>query len=423
MGVAEELARRARAAQESLARADAHARNEALTRMAAALRACAQDILEANERDVRRACEAQASDAMVDRLALTPARVEAMAAGLEAIAAQPDPLGRVQDGMRLASGLSVERVTVPLGVVAMVYEARPNVTSDAAGLCVKTGNAVVLRGGSAALETNVATSEALRAALGACGLPKDCVCLLAEAGHAATDELMGLTGLVDVLIPRGGAGLIRHCVERARVPVIETGTGNCHVYVHASADEDMALSIIRNAKCSRPGVCNACESVLVDAARAQTFLPRLVSSCAEWGVLVHADEMTLALARAAGGAAASSCVAADEEDWGREYLALELSCKVVGGLDEAVRHVRRYGTGHSECIVTQDYAAAEEFLARVDAACVYVNASTRFTDGGMFGLGAEIGISTQKLHARGPMGADALVTTKYLCRGSGQVRE
>ena len=422
MGVAEELARRAKAAQAVLAQASSAVRNDALVRMAGALRDEAGAILQANAADVARACDAGMRPSLVDRLRLDEGRVEAMAQGLLAIAGQPEVLGRVLDGTRLPNGLAVERVSVPLGVVAMVYEARPNVTSDAAGLCVKTGNAVVLRGGSAALATNEAVASALRGALADAGLPQDCVCLLASADRAATDELMGLTGLVDVLIPRGGAGLIRHCVESAKVPVIETGTGNCHVYVHAAADLDAALAIIENAKCSRPGVCNACESVLVDAACAVEFLPRLVRACASWGVCVHGDEQTLAAARDALGERQGTCVPAGEDDWGREYLALELSCRVVDGLDEAVAHVNRYGTGHSECIVTRDYAASETFLARVDAACVYVNASTRFTDGGMFGLGAEIGISTQKLHARGPMGARDLVTTKYLCRGAGQVR-
>ena len=261
--------------------------------------------------------------------------------------------------------------------------------------------------------------EALRDALVSCDLPADAVCLLTSPGHAAVEELFGLVGLVDVLIPRGGAGLIQNCVQNSKVPVIETGTGNCHTYVHAQADQAMALDILHNAKCSRPGVCNACESVLVDQACATEFLPKLLGACAQWGVLVHGDETTLQVAQDLG---LSCCVAAQEQDWGREYLAFELSCKVVDGIEEAIEHINRYGTGHSECIVTRDYAASQAFLAGVDAAAVYVNASTRFTDGGMFGLGAEIGISTQKLHARGPMGAGALVSTKYVCRGDGQVR-
>ncbi len=397
-------------------------RNAALMAMAAQLRAQAPRILAANAEDVAAAQAAGIAESLIDRLLLNEARVEGMACGLEELAAQPDPLGRVLDGSTLSNGLSIQKVTVPMGVVAIVYEARPNVTSDAAGICLKAGNACVLRGGSIAARSCQAVVEALRDALVGCGLPADAVCLLTTPGHAAVEELFGLVGLVDVLIPRGGAGLIRNCVENSKVPVIETGTGNCHVYVHASADQDMALDIIHNAKCQRPGVCNACESVLVDAAVAGEFLPRLLSSCQAWGVLVHADETTAGVARDLGLVEGTHWVAGGEDDWGREYLALELSCKVVEGLDEAVGHINRYGTGHSECIVCNDYEASQAFLAGVDAAAVYVNASTRFTDGGMFGLGAEIGISTQKLHARGPMGAEALVSTKYLCRGSGQVR-
>ncbi len=397
-------------------------RNAALMAMAAQLRAQAPRILAANAEDVAAAQAAGIAESLIDRLLLNEARVEGMARGLEELAAQPDPLGRVLDGSTLSNGLSIQKVTVPMGVVAIVYEARPNVTSDAAGICLKAGNACVLRGGSIAARSCQAVVEALRDALVGCGLPADAVCLLTTPGHAAVEELFGLVGLVDVLIPRGGAGLIRNCVENSKVPVIETGTGNCHVYVHASADQDMALDIIHNAKCQRPGVCNACESVLVDAAVAGEFLPRLLSSCQAWGVLVHADETTAGVAQGLGHVEGTHWVAGGEDDWGREYLALELSCKVVEGLDEAVGHINRYGTGHSECIVCNDYAASQAFLAGVDAAAVYVNASTRFTDGGMFGLGAEIGISTQKLHARGPMGAEALVSTKYLCRGSGQVR-
>lgn len=421
MGEAREAALRAREAARTLARTGSAERDAALRAMAEGLRADAGAIVAANALDMADARAAGMREQLLDRLMLDEARVESMARGLEGVAGQPDPLGRTVSGSRLPNGLAVEKVTVPLGVVAMVYEARPNVTSDAAGLCVKSGNAAVLRGGSSAARSCAAVAESLRASLDRQGLPRDAVSLLSSPGHGAVEELLGLTGLVDVLIPRGGAGLIRACVEGAKVPVIETGTGNCHVYVHRAADPEMALKIIENAKCQRPGVCNACESVLVDEAAAPLFLPALVRACARWGVLVHGDAATLAAALEAG-LGAEAVVEATEEDWGREYLALELSCKVVGGLDEAVAHINRYGTGHSECIVTGDYAAAEEFLAGVDAAAVYVNASTRFTDGGMFGLGAEIGISTQKLHARGPMGAEALVTTKYVCRGMGQVR-
>ncbi len=422
MGQAREAALRAKEASRVMARTGSDVRDGALRSMATALRARAAEVCAANAADMEAARAAGVSPQLLDRLFLDEGRVDAMARGLEEVASQPDPLGRTVSGSRLANGLSVEKVTVPLGVVAMVYEARPNVTSDAAGLCVKTGNAAVLRGGSLAARSCAAVAAVLRDALVEQGLPADAVCALTAPGHDVVEELFGLTGLVDVLIPRGGAGLIRACVEGARVPVIETGTGNCHVYVHAAADPDMALNILRNAKTQRPGVCNACESVLVDGAVAPAFLPRLVAACADWGVLVHGDAATVVAAEGAGLARGHDFVEASEDDWGREYLALELSCKVVGGLDEAIAHVNRYGTGHSECIVTCDYAAAEGFLAGVDAAAVYVNASTRFTDGGMFGLGAEIGISTQKLHARGPMGAESLVTTKYVCRGAGQVR-
>lgn len=422
MGEALVKATRARAAASEMATAGSRERDAALRAMAAALRAATGRILAANAADMEAARAAGTSRQLLDRLMLDEARVEAMACGLDEIAAQPDPLGRVLSGNRLANGLSVEKVTVPLGVVAVVYEARPNVTSDAAGLCVKTGNAALLRAGSLATNSAVEVAEVLREALDAEGLPRDAVQVLTSPGHEAVDELFGLTGLVDVLVPRGGAGLIRACVENAKVPVIETGTGNCHTYVERTADLAMALSILENAKTQRPSVCNACESVLVDEAVADEFLPVLVGACARWGVLVHGDARTVEAARSAGLEVGRGVVEATGEDWGREYLALELSVKVVEGLDEAVRHINRYGTGHSECIVTQDYRASEEFLARVDAAAVYVNASTRFTDGGMFGLGAEIGISTQKLHARGPMGAESLVTTKYLCRGAGQVR-
>ncbi len=420
MGEARIKATRAAVAARELAGTGAALRDAGLRAMAGALRARCDRVLAANGDDVARARQAGVSEALVDRLALDAARVEGMACGLEQIAAQPDPLGRVLDGSCAAGGLRVERVTVPLGVVAMVYEARPNVTSDAAGLCLKAGNACVLRGGSMARGSNAAVAEALTAGLAAAGLPPDAVCLLEGGGHEVVDELMGLTDLVDVLIPRGGTELIRSCVENARVPVIQTGVGNCHVYVHERADFAMARAIVMNAKTQRPGVCNACESVLVDASVTDAFVPGLLDELAAAGVTVHADPLVERVARASGHAGCT--VRAEEDDWGREYLALELSMRAVGGVEEAIDHINRYGTRHSECIVTQDYAAAELFLAKVDAAAVYVNASTRFTDGGMFGLGAEIGISTQKLHARGPMGAGALVTTKYLCRGAGQTR-
>ena len=422
MAEAYEKALAAKAASRRIGALGSAERNAALAAMAQELRRQAAPILAANAQDVQAAQANGVVPSLIDRLMLDESRIEGMARGLEELAGQSDPLGRVLDGSTLSNGLAIQKVTVPMGVVAIVYEARPNVTSDAAGICLKAGNACVLRGGSIAARSCQAVVDALRCALESCGLPADAVCLLTTPGHTAVEELFGLVGLVDVLIPRGGAGLIRNCVENSKVPVIETGTGNCHVYVHASADQQMALDIIHNAKCQRPGVCNACESILVDEAVAGEFLPRLLKACRAWGVLVHADGVTACAAEGLGLEAGKDWACATEQDWGREYLAFELSCKVVPGLGEAIDHINRYGTGHSECIVCSDYAASQAFLSGVDAAAVYVNASTRFTDGGMFGLGAEIGISTQKLHARGPMGAEALVSTKYLCRGSGQVR-
>lgn len=421
MSEAMDKARLAKAAAPRLGRAPRALRERALVLAAGSIRARAGQIVAANERDLGRARAAGMPEPLQDRLMLDAGRVEAMAASLEDIARQDDPLGRVVSGSTLSCGLRVERVTVPLGVVAMVYEARPNVTADAFGLCLRSGNACVLKGGSAARESCLAIAGACRSALEEAGLPADALQYVDDdAAHTQTAELLGATGLVDVLIPRGGASLIRACVEGAKVPVIETGTGNCHVYVHASANLEKARAIVMNAKTQRVGVCNACESLLVDRDVAASFLPDMLVELAGAGVLVHGD----AEARAA----AESCsvrvpfVDAIEEDWGREYLALEISVRVVSGLDEAIAHVNRYGTGHSEAIVADSYDACERFLAEVDAAVVYANASTRFTDGGVFGLGAEIGISTQKLHARGPMGAAALTTTKYLARGEGQVR-
>ncbi len=421
MGEAREKALLAREAARVVAGLGSSERNAALCAMAQGLRSAREDILGANGLDIDAARAKGTSEQLIDRLALSSERLESMACGLEGVARQPDPLGRVVTGSRLPNGLQVEQLTVPLGVVAMVYEARPNVTSDAAGLCLKSGNACVLRGGSLAARSCAAIVEALRGALASCGLPREAVCLLESPGHGVVDELFGLVGLIDVLVPRGGAGLIRACVENARVPVIETGTGNCHMYVERTADLSMAAAILLNAKCSRPSVCNACESVLIDAGllqRCPDAIDRVLAPTVEAGVAVHGDAETCAAVERLGGTG----LLASDDDWGTEYLSLELSCKVVGGTDEAIDHINRFGTGHSECIVTSDYAAAERFLARVDAAAVYVNASTRFTDGEMFGLGAEVGISTQKLHARGPMGADALVTTKFVCRGNGQTR-
>ena len=403
-----DLAVAAKAASASLATASDEQRQEAVRAMAAALRNGVDSIVAANELDMSAARDAGTSAGLLDRLLLTPERVEGMAAGLEKLAELPDPVGRVLDHRVLASGVDLTRVSVPLGLVAMVYEARPNVTADAAGICIRTGNACILRGGSLAYHSCAMIAELLADALEAKGFPREAVSMIESTDREATGELMKLRGIVDVLIPRGGAGLIQRCVRESLVPVIETGTGNCHIYVHESADFDKALNIIVNAKTQRVGVCNAAESLLVDRAVADSFLPAVVAVLHDHGVLIHGDEATCAACADAGLAEGDNYVAATEEDWGREYLALEMSVKVVASEDEA--------------IVAEDTDACERFLDAVDASAVYANASTRFTDGGEFGLGAEIGISTQKLHARGPFAAEALTTYKYKLRGTGQVR-
>lgn len=422
MSEAIEKATAAKAASVLLAQATAAERTSAILKAAQAVDEGRSAIIEANARDMERARGNGMPAPMLDRLMLDDARIDGIVSAMREVASQPDPIGEVVGGRTLASGIRLTQVRVPLGVIGMIYEARPNVTADAICLTLRTGNAVVLRGGSAALESCAAIVEACRRGISEAGLPADCVSLLVSEGHEQTIELMHAEGLVDLIIPRGGHSLIRTCVEQSSVPVIQTGEGNCHVYVHASADLDMALRLIENAKVQRPGVCNAIETVLVDEAVASEFLPRLVAACSDWGVLVHGDHKTTSIAENLGLDEGREYAPATEADWATEYDALELAVRVVSGLDEAISHINTYGTQHSECIVTSDVAAADAFLARVDAAAVYVNASTRFTDGGMFGLGAEIGISTQKLHARGPMGALALTTTKCLLRGEGQVR-
>jgi len=415
MSEAMELARRAREASRELAHASSQVRDAALCAMAAALIERADAILDANALDMDAARQADIPAPLLDRLMLDTSRIAAISSAVLQLAREADPIGEVLSGRRLGNGIWLEQVRVPLGVVAMIYEARPNVTADAAALCVKTGNAVILRGGSIALHSCMVITEVLADAVASVGLPRDSVLYLASTDRAATDELMRLHGMIDVLIPRGGAGLIRSVVENAKVPVIETGVGNCHIYVHEAADLEMALPIIINAKCQRPGVCNAAESLLIDDAVADDMLPTIIEALVEAGVEVVGDERTCALA-------GSLVTPATDEDWGTEYLAMKMSAKVVSGLDEAITHINTYGTQHSEAIVTGDYAAAKRFLDEIDAAAVYVNASTRFTDGAEFGLGAEIGISTQKLHARGPMGLTALTSTKFIAMGDGQVR-
>lgn len=412
------LAERARKASVGLAQTTGEERDAALDAMAGALRAHVSAIVEANAADMAAAREAGTSAALLDRLMLDEGRVEAMAAALEDLRALPDPLGRALEERTLYNGLELSRVSVPLGVVAVVYEARPNVTADAAGICLKSGNACILRGGSLAARSNAAIAEVLHAAAVAAGMPEGCVTAITTTDRAATDALMQLHGLVDVLIPRGGAGLIRHCVECSKVPVIETGTGNCHVYVHASADLGKARDILLNAKCRRYGVCNAAETLLVDEEAADAFLPETLAALGERGVTVHADERAQRAAADLG----LEVLPATEEDWATEYLGPHLAVRCVAGVDEAIEHVNRYGTRHSEAIVAQDADAVEAFVNRVDAAAVYANASTAFTDGGQFGLGAEIGISTQKLHVRGPFALEALTSSKYVVRGDGQVR-
>lgn len=421
------VANAAKDASAALGQASAEVRNAALAAMAVALRGNCALIVAENAKDVDAAREGGTKESLIDRLMLDPDRVEAMASALEDLIALPDPLGCVQQERDMYNGIHLQRVSVPLGVVAVVYEARPNVTADAAGICLKAGNACVLRGGSMAAHSNAVIARVLHEAAVAAGLPQGCIGSLDITDRAATDELMQLHGVVDVLIPRGGAGLIRHCVEHSKVPVIETGTGNCHVYVHETADLNMAHDIIMNAKCRRYGVCNAAETLLVDKAVAREFLPGVLTALAHRGVLCHCDAEAFSCAAFAGLVNGEDFDAATEVDWETEYLAPELAIRCVDGVEEAIAHVNRYGTKHSEAIVANaeeavGAAAIESFLNRVDAAAVYANASTAFTDGGQFGLGAEIGISTQKLHVRGPFALEGLTSSKYVLRGAGQVR-
>ena len=407
------VAARAREAATELAPMSRGIKDGALLAMAEAVVAGTEEILAANARDVERARAEGTSEPMVDRLSLTADRVEAMAAGLRSVAALPDPIGDVVRGYTVANGLRIEQVRVPLGVLAIVYEARPNVTVDAAGLAVKSGNAVLLRGSASAHDTNVVLVDVLDAAGEKAGLPRDSVQLVPGTDRSSVGHLLRARGLVDVIIPRGGAGLISYVVENSTVPVIETGVGNCHVYVDATADEDMAAGIVLDAKVSRPSVCNAAETLLVHRDLADTFLPRIVSDLQAAGVTVHGDD---------GSAALPAVVAATDEDWAAEYGSLDMAVRLVDDVDDAIDHIRRWSTGHTEAVLARDSEVIRRFVARVDSAAVMVNASTRFTDGGEFGFGAEIGISTQKLHARGPMGLAELTSTKWIVTGSGHVR-
>jgi glutamate-5-semialdehyde dehydrogenase len=417
-----EKAQRARIAAFELAKADAETRNRALEFMADALEKRGGHLLDNNALDVDDARAKGTDESLIDRLLLTEERIQGIAEALRTLAGQNDPLGTVVEGRTLYNGIRLRRIRVPLGVVAMIYEARPNVTADAAGLALKTGNACILRGGSLANRSNLSMTAVLYEAGLAAGLPPHWLQSIETTDRAATNELMSLHGLIDVLIPRGSASLIRTTVENAKVPVIETGEGNCHLYIHEAADPAIVVPIAINAKTQRPGVCNAIESILVDETVAERHVLPLVEALAGAGVRIHADETARALTRGLGDAVAGQVVAATEDDWGTEYLALEVSLKCVSGLDEAISHINTYSTHHSESILSQDYAAVSRFLAEVDSAAVYANASTRFTDGGEFGLGAEIGISTQKLHARGPMGLEALTSTKFILEGDGQIR-
>ena len=408
------LGQRAKEASRVLMTASTTQKNAALSAIAAAFRQNRDYILGENEKDLAAARENGMAKAMLDRLALNDVRVQGLSDAATDVMALADPIGKIRGGTTRPNGLVIEKVSVPLGVVAVIYEARPNVTAEAATLCLKSGNCVILRGGKEALRSNRAIAETMRKAIASVGLPRDCVQLVEDTSRDSANALMTLTDYVDVLIPRGGAGLIRACVEHAQVPLIETGTGNCHVYVDKDADLDMAQRIIYNAKVSRPSVCNACESLVIHRAVAEQALPPIAASLKSAGVLIHGDETVCALL--------PDAVPATEDDYGREYLGYEISVRVVDSIDEAIAHIRRYSTGHSECIVTDALAAAQQFTSQVDAAAVYVNASTRFTDGGCFGFGAEIGISTQKLHARGPLGLEQLTSEKYIVRGNGQIR-
>ena len=390
-------------------------KDEALLAIAKALRENSDKIINANNIDIENGKKAGLTDSLIDRLRLTSERIEGMADGVEQVAALKDPVGRVLDGSTLKNGLKIEKVTVPMGVIGIIYEARPNVTSDAAALCLKAGSAVILRGGKEAINSNKAIADIMRNAIEQAGFPADCVALVEDISRSSATELMQLTEYLDVLIPRGGAGLIKSVVNNAKVPVIETGVGNCHVYVDDSADIDMAKSIIFNAKTSRPSVCNAIETVLVHKDIAEKALPQIKAELDKKNVEIRGCAKTKAIL--------GDCVVpATEDDFTNEFLDYILAVKVVDSLDDALDHIAKYSTGHSECIVTSSYANADRFTACVDSAAVYVNASTRFTDGGEFGLGAEIGISTQKLHARGPMGLNELVSSKFIIKGNGQIR-
>ena len=410
----EELGRRGKEASRIIGKAGTAEKNRCLEVIASVLWERREEILKANDEDVKAGRENGLTEGFIDRLTLTEDRIGGICDGVRKLIQLDDPVGGVEGGSLRPNGLRIEKVRVPMGMVGIIFESRPNVTVDGATLCLKSGNAVLLRGGKEAIRSNLALTAIMRQALSDCGFPEDCIQLVEDTSRDSAARMMRLNGYLDLLIPRGGAGLIRSVVENATVPVIETGVGNCHLYVEKTADPEMAEKITVNAKTSRISVCNAAESLLVDEAVAETMLPRLKKALDAYKVTLYGCPKTRAIL--------PDVEEATEEDYGREYLDYKMSVKVVYGVDEAIAHINRYGTGHSEAIVTSSLAAAEQFQREVDAAAVYVNASTRFTDGGEFGFGAEIGISTQKLHARGPMGLEALTSYKYRIMGNGQIR-
>ena len=408
------LGENALAAKDFLATVTTEQKNKALLAIAAALRANGETIILENKKDLENGKAAGLNDGLLDRLMLNEARINDIASAAENVASLPDPCGRLLDEIKRPNGLDIKKISVPIGVIGIIYEARPNVTVDAAGLCLKSSNAVILRGGKEAINSNMALASVMRTAIEDCGFDKNCIQLVTDTSRESANQMMTMNGYIDCLIPRGGKGLIRSVVRNSTVPVIETGSGNCHIYVDESADIEMAANIIFNAKTQRIGVCNACESLVIHSGIINKALPAIKARLDTKNVEMRGDERAMI--------AANGVLPASDEDFAEEYLDYIFSVKTVDSLDEAIRHINKYSTKHSEAIITQNKANADEFLARIDSSSVYVNASTRFTDGGEFGLGAEIGISTQKLHARGPMGLRELTTTKYLIYGNGQVR-
>ncbi len=417
MGYIQDLGRKAKACKNKIAGASTSEKNDALLEIAYVLRRCKAEIIEANNIDIQNARARKMSESLIDRLALTDERIESMAQGCEKLVSLNDPIGEVVSGSVRPNGMSIRKVRVPMGVIGMIYEARPNVTVDAAILCLKSGNCCILRGGKEAINSNMILVELMRKAVSCAGLDEDIIQLVSNTDRELAVEMMRANDYIDLLIPRGGARLIKTVVQNATVPVIETGTGNCHVYVDQSADLKMAVDIVDNGKTSRPSVCNAVETCLVHKSVAEKFLPMLKKRLDEHNVEIRGDEMTAYIL------GKENVTPADEDDYATEFLDYIIAIRVVDDFAQALEHIQRYSTGHSECIVTESLFAATEFQKRIDAAAVYVNCSTRFTDGDMFGLGAEIGISTQKLHARGPMGLTEMTTTKYLITGDGQIRE